>query len=141
MRPSVRDISGATLLAPKSRIGLRPFRRCYPAKVLVEHLRAVSALSLAWPCLVPCFQRERSEVLVHPLGSLPDVGKGHAHHLRHGHPSASRRARTELRRQKCNRVSQSLNNSETNPFVEEQCPLFYVEGLLALRHHVVRAGL
>jgi hypothetical protein len=41
--------------------------------------------SQAWPRLMPCFDGEASEVLIHPLGPAFNVGDDHANHLSNGH--------------------------------------------------------
>src|SRR5262249_19289660 len=57
-----------------------------------ENLQRVSVVSLprrlmshAWPRLMPCFDGEASEVLMHPLGTAFNVGDNHANHLSSGH--------------------------------------------------------
>ena len=42
-------------------------------------------MSHAWPRLMPCFDGEASEVLMHPLGTAFNVGDNHANHLSSGH--------------------------------------------------------
>jgi hypothetical protein len=41
--------------------------------------------SHAWPRLMPCFDGEASEVLMHPRGTAFNVGDDHASHLSGGH--------------------------------------------------------
>jgi hypothetical protein len=52
-----------------------------------EQLRGAVAwlASHAWPRLMPCFDGEASEVLMHPLGTVFNVGDDHANHLSSGH--------------------------------------------------------
>jgi hypothetical protein len=94
--------------------------------------------SQAWPRLMPCFDGEASEVLIHPLGPAFNVGDDHANHLSNGH--ALWAAGTGVRRQKFSRVSQPRNNASAHSLVNIipslSTPSYPIS---ARRHKVIRA--
>ena len=66
------------------------WRLCRALEDVAHRDRATRAcllrlMSHAWPRLMPCFDGEASEVLMHPLGTAFNVGDNHANHLSSGH--------------------------------------------------------
>ena len=94
-------------------------------------------MSHAWPRLMPCFDGEASEVLMHPLATAFNVGDNHANHLSSGH--ALWGARTGVRWQKFNRVSQPRNNAGAQSLVNSLSIPGKRYPISACRHKVIRA--